>query len=138
MNWKSNKVIVPVVAAVALGVGLVAGSGGPETVTKTETKTVTETVDSTPQACVDAMDAAEALVTGPVVEQTEDSVVLVGLIPLAFEAGVNMDNAAAQDIIDTLDETTARSESRNVEIESLVTEYNEASEKCRASAGTKS
>ena len=95
-------------------------------------------VESTPQACVDAMDAAEALVTGPVVEQTEDSIVLVGLIPLAFEAGINMDNATAQDIIDTLDETTARSESRNVEIESLVTEYNEASEKCRASAGTKS
>lgn len=135
MNWKSNKVIIPVVATVALVIGFATGGGG-ETVT--ETKTVTETVDSTPQACVDAMGAAEALVTGPVVEQTEDSVVLIGLIPLAFEAGASMDNAAAQGVIDTLDEATARSESRNVEIKSLVTEYNKASKKCRASAGTKS
>lgn len=138
MNWKSNKVIIPVVAVTALALGLAAGDGETETVTKTETKTVTETVNSTPQACVDAMDAAEALVTGPLVEVAEDSVVLIGLIPLAFEAGYNMDDTAAQSVIDTLDETATRSESRNVEIESLVTEYNEASEKCRASAGTKS
>lgn len=136
MNWKSNKVIIPIVAVVALGIGVAAGGGEPETVT--ETKTVTDTVERTPDACVEALDAAEALVQGPVVGQSEDTIVLIGLIPKAFEAGATMNNAMAQSIIDTLDETTARSEQRNIEIKSLVSDYNEASEECRDSAGTES
>lgn len=97
-----------------------------------------ETVDTTPQACIDALDAAEALVHGPVIEQSEDTIVLIGLIPQAFEAGLNADSVSAQNIIDTMDEITAQSDERNVEIDTLVTEYNETSEECRASAGSNS
>lgn len=89
----------------------------------------------TPQSCIDALDAAEALVSGPVVEQSEDSIVLIGLIPEAFTAGLNVDNAAADSIIETMNEVNARTVARNEVIEDIVTEYNEASEECRNDSG---
>lgn len=138
MNFISNKILIPAVAVTALTVGALVGGSSGEPAPKAETKTVTETVDSTPQSCIDALDAAEALVQGPVVEQSSDTIILVNLIPKAFDAGVHMDEAAANSIITTMGEVNKRTESRNATIESLVGDYNAASDDCRSSAGTNS
>lgn len=86
---------------------------------------------SAPEACIKALDAAEALVTGPLAEQMDDSVVVAGLVPEAYLAGANNDNAAANSIINSLDEVTARTNARNEEIEELGSQYRSAAEECR-------
>lgn len=84
-----------------------------------------------PEACVVALDTVEELVQGPVVEQQTDSITLVGLVVSAFDAGLSQDASAVDSIISELDSLTADAEDRNVKIEALVSEYNQASNECR-------
>ena len=93
-----------------------------------ETETVTETVEVTPEACLDAIDYADDLIltmgdVGLLAAQYID------LIPRAFEAGMDYDIAASEQIIADMDELTAQVEDMDVATDRA--NYDAAVEECR-------
>lgn len=91
--------------------------------------------EDTPEACIAALNAAEELVQGPMTENTEDMILLVGLVPQAMEAGMLMDVSAAERITGDIEDMNLRVETRTSEIERIVAEYNTNAEKCRGTEG---
>lgn len=117
--------------AVGIGIGA-AGQPEPETVTIEKPveveKIVTETVETTPQACLDAIDHADKLMltlsdVGMLAAQYID------LIPRAFEAGMDYDLAASEQIIADMDELNTQLESIDGTTDRA--NYDAAVEECR-------
>ena len=121
VGWK-----VPVILASTLAIGIGAGAAihptpDPVVVTKTNTVTVTETQDVpfTPQACIKALDLA-----------SKGYGITAGWPPLvakAYEAGVNMDLAQAQEVL-------SEGKDLNRQLAALTPQVASASATCRASA----
>ena len=112
---------------VAFILGMAAGgdssdepAAAPEPEVRTETKTVTEEVEVpvTPQACYDALDSAESIVSGTMAD-------VMTTVSEAFESASVLDAAGMEAAMTELDELT-------VQIENQVAEYNPAAAECRS------
>lgn len=91
-------------------------------------KIVTETVETTPQACLDAIDHADDLMltlsgVGLLAAQYID------LIPRAFEAGMDYDIAASEQIIADMDDLNSQVEGMDGSTDRA--NYDAAVEECR-------
>lgn len=126
-------------AAVGLALGAVIASGGTsadaskvEPSVVTETKTVTETVEvaAVPQACLDALDEAEQI-SGIAAEFADTASTFPPLVGDAFEAGINMDNVAAQRIIDQMDASNQEMDDQNSRMRPLVDAFVDDKQACR-------
>jgi hypothetical protein len=123
--------LVGIAAALVIGVTIgAAGQTEPTTGLQTDTDTVTETVEITPQACIDALDTAEAAfgIASSFAGYTSD---------LAYTASEAVYAAAYGDYL-ALESLTADVESINAGINGLtadltplVDEYNADSAACR-------
>lgn len=120
------------IGGLAVGIGIGAAGEKTETVTVEKPveveKVVTETVETTPQACLDAIDHADELMlslSGVGLLATQ----YIDLIPRAFEAGMNYDIGASEQIIADMDELTSQVEGMDVTTDRA--NYDAAVEECR-------
>ena len=120
--------------AVGIGIGA-AGQPEPETVTIEKPveveKVVTETVETTPKACLDAINHADELILtisgiGLLTSQ------FIDLIPRAFEAGMDYDIAASEQLVEDMGELTSQLEGMDGTVDRA--NYDAAVEECRAGA----
>jgi len=117
---KQTLIVGAVAAFIGLGVGAVAAE--PETQVKTVTKTKTETVTKAPDSCKDALDAADELFTGPVVNA------YTYIAQLSDFLSGNGTEAEAVALAQGLDQDVKT-------IERVKPEYDKASEECRNDGG---
>lgn len=125
----------------ALVAGVIIGSAGaassttvaePQVKTVTQTRTVTDRVEVTPQSCLDAIDAAEAISvqTRDYVELTTD---LPQMIVSAAKAGMSMDAAALEAVTTDMNDFSSDTKSITAKIGPLVNDFNSAKASCQAS-----
>ena len=122
------------VPALALGVGVVVGTAGsgqadPAVQTKTVTQTVTR--EATPQSCLDALDASEAL-TAQSRRYVKLTVQMPGMVVRAAKAGLNVDVAGIKAVTADMQEFTADTEAITAKVGPLVDTYNSAAAECRS------
>jgi len=139
--------VIPTLGAgAALLVGVAIGNAGdssPETtaapepqptVTVTpepEVKTETIEVETTPQSCLDALDAAEGL-AGNAGSLAGYVSILADLVPRAYDAGLYGDIAEAQAIVSEGEALNADMDRVLPDLQANVDAYNAASAECRA------
>lgn len=85
----------------------------------------------TTEACENALEAADALLSGPVVEQAEDYAAMSELVEKAFNAGLENDAQEAQRVVDVRDLLVQRGVERGPRVVTLRESYEEYAEKCR-------
>ena len=84
-----------------------------------------------PQSCIRALDEAEAIVHGPVIESSRDAQVLASLITKAYEAGSTGNQGETTEVIYTLKHLTARTKARTARLKTMVNQYNTDAAACR-------
>lgn len=132
-----RKIISTVVVMLALFIGVAVGaSTQPEpevrTVTETVTETETVTVEQTPQSCLEAIRHARTM-GDHASEFASLAAEYLPLIPEAFTAGAEMDQAAADVVLSTMEDLTAQNGELNQRVGRNVNKFNAAAEECESS-----
>jgi hypothetical protein len=131
-----KKVLIVGAVCALLGIGVGSASGEapkPETVTKTETVTREVEVEVTPQACLDAIDAAEK-VGGITQDFINSASAYPDLVVRAAKAGMNFDAAAIEGITTEIEGLTEDFTGQAKRMRPTVAAFNAAKTDCRASA----
>jgi hypothetical protein len=124
--------IIALLLAVTIGVVIGASGSTAETAAPVvKTKTVTETVEVTPQSCLDALDAAEGVVSSAA-DYVNLTVQWPRLVLRALRAGVNMDMTAVDNITADINGLTADTRAITADVRPQVKQFNSAEDACRA------
>ncbi len=140
MSKKSVAVTAIVAATIGIGIGS-AGSASSDTVAEPKVKTVTQTetvtkeveVEVVPQACLDALNDAEA-VADSVADFGKVSVKWPGLVLRAAKAGMNMDVSAVNGITADMESMTSDYHDITAEMTPQVRSFNTNKATCRSAS----
>lgn len=107
----------------------------PVEVVKWKTNTVTEEIEvevpTTPDACLEALDLADEM-RALADDFSDQAARALPLIPDAFTAGAEFDQAAVDEILAELDDQTADLDSLNGDVRRTVRHFSAAATECRS------
>jgi hypothetical protein len=128
--------VIGVALTLALGYGLGAATTEPaaaKPIIKTRTVTETVEVETTPGACLDAIDASESISEDTVAFATMVGDDLLPLVLEAAKAGASLDVSRIEGVTAELDDITGEINTITASVQPKIAEFNTAKALCRAS-----